>query len=281
MEYKLFLYRKTYYSLFVQKQKHFSGRLYGNEAKHQPFTLILLNGHRPRAHSSPGGILRFRIQDVFLVLGFAAPILLFISYWAAEGFVTPLSQRYSLYVAQDPTLPAVIVISFAVATFLSATSTSKPERHEEFFNQAARWFFLPVYLTIVLAVMLWYRFDFSQPFPAVSVFLLLGRTVPAALSILLPTLMILGLGILSLPNEAKTSLLHSVSILVGATLIFEGAFIQFLISDNPTGRLSLGYASAAGSAYVAMVVGGIILLYSLKRFVRGEAPTAAVDEEKS
>ncbi len=250
-------------------------------ARHQRLTLILLNGQHPPGHRSPGGILRFRIQDFFLALGFAAPLLLFLAYWAAEGFVTPLSQRYSLYVAQDPTLPAVIVISFAVATFLAASSTAKSERHEEFFNQAARWFFLPVYLAVVLVVMLWYRFDFSQPFPAVSVFLLLGRTAPAALSILLPTLMILGLGILSLPNEARTSLLHSVSILVGATLIFGGAFIQFLISDNPTGRLNLGYSSAAGSAYVAMVAGGVILLYSLKRFVRGEAPSAAVDEEKS
>lgn len=229
----------------------------------------------------PGGNLRFRVQDAFLALGFAAPILLFISYWATEGFVTPLSQRYSLYVAQDPTLPVVIVISFAVATFLSASSTSKAERHNEFFNQAARWFFLPVYLTIVFVVMLWYRFDFSQPFPAVSVFLLLGRTPPAAISILLPTLMILGLGILSLPNEARTSLLHSVSILIGATLVFGGAFIQFLISDNPTGRLNLGFADAAGSAYVAMILGGVILLYSLKRFVRGEAPVASADEEKS
>lgn len=220
------------------------------------------------------------MQDVLLVLGFAAPIILFISYWAAEGFRTPLSQRYSLYVAQDPTLPATVIISFGMAAFLSVSSIAKSERHGEFFNQAARWFFMPVYLTIVLVVMLWYRFDFSQPFPAVSVFLLLGRTAPAALSILLPTLMILGLGILSLPTEARTSLLHSISILLGATLVFGGAFIQFLISDNPTGRLNLGYSGAAGAAYVAMVAGGVLLLYSLKRFVRGGASAAAVDEEK-
>jgi hypothetical protein len=223
--------------------------------------------------------LRLRTQDLFLVLGFAAPLLLFISYWAAEGFRTPLSQRYSLYVAQDPTLPFAVIISFGVAAFLGVSSIAKADRHTEFFNQAARWFFLPVYLTIVLVVMLWYRFDFSQPFPAVSVFLLLGRTVPAALSILVPTLMILGLGILSLPTEARTSLLHSVSILVGATLIFGGAFIQFLISDNPTGRLNLGYSSAAGAAYVAMIAGGVILLYSLKRFVRGEAQIATSEEK--
>ena len=224
--------------------------------------------------------MRLRIQDFFLVLGFATPIILFLSYWAAEGFRTPLSQRYSLYVARDPTLPLAVIISFAVATFLSVSSIVKSDRHEEFFNQAARWFFLPVYLTIVLVVMLWYRFDFSQPFPAVSVFLLLGRTVPAALSIVLPSLMILALGILSLPAESRNSLLHSISILVGATLVFGGAFIQFLISDNPTGRLNLGYSSAAGTAYVAMIAGGVILLFSLKRFVHGEAPAAAVEKEK-
>ncbi len=224
--------------------------------------------------------MRLRTQDVFLVLGFAAPIILFFSYWAAEGFRTPLSQRYSLYVAQDPTLPAAVIISIAVAAFLSVSSTARSDRHEEFFNEAARWFFLPVYLTIVLVVMLWYRFDFSQPFPAVSIFLQLGRTAPAALAILLPSLMILSLGVLSLPTAARTSLLHSISILLGATLVFGGAFIQFLISDNPTGRLNLGYASAAGAAYVAMVAGGVILLYSLKRFVHGEAPAVAVEEEK-
>jgi hypothetical protein len=225
--------------------------------------------------------LRFRTQDLFLVLGFAAPIVLFLTYWAAEGFRTPLSQRYSLYVAQDPTLPAAVIISFAVAAFLGVSSAAKSERHEQLFNQAARWFFLPVFLTIVLVVMLWYRFDFSQPFPAVSVFLLLGRTAPAALSIVIPSLMILGLGILSLPTQARTSLVHSIFILAGATLIFGGAFIQFLITDNPTGRLNLGYSSAAGAAYVAMIAGGVILLYSLKRFVRGGASAAAVEEEKS
>ncbi len=228
----------------------------------------------------PGGTLKLRTQDFFLVLGFGAPVILFLFYWGAEGFRTPLSQRYSLYVAQDPTLPAVVFFSFAVATYLSLASIERSERYQEFFNQAARWFFLPVYLTVVLVVMLWYRFDFSSPFPAVSVFLLLGRTIPAALSILLPTLMILSLGILSLPSEAKTSLLHSVIILVGATLVFGGAFLQFLISDNPTGRLNVGYAGAAGPAYVVMIVGGVILLYSLRRFVLGHSPSSTAKEEK-
>lgn len=191
----------------------------------------------------------------------------------------PLSQRYSLYVAQDPTLPITVFVSFAAAAYLAVSSVEESERHQEFFNQAARWFFIPVYLTIALSIMLWYRFDFSSPFPAVSIFETIGRTLPSALSILLPTLLILGLGILSLPKEARASLLHSVIILLGATLIFGGAFLQFLLSASSSGRLNVGYAGAAGIAYAAMILGGVILLYSLRRFARGQAATSVEGKE--
>lgn len=214
--------------------------------------------------------MRIRIQDLLLILGFASPLLLFLSYWGAEGFRMPLSQRYSLYVLQDPTLPAVIALSFGASAFAGISSLEKPKRPEEYFNQAARWFFLPVYLTIVFSVLLWSRYDFSSPFPAEGIFVTIGRTTPGALAILIPTLLILGLGLLSLSTEQRTSLSHSLVIVVGAFLIFGGAFVQLLLSGSTSGGLNLGYAGGTASAYVAMILGGFILLYSLRRFIRGQ-----------
>ncbi len=224
--------------------------------------------------------MKLRTQDLLLLLGFVTPILLFISYWAAEGFRTPLSQRYSLYVLQDPTLPAAVSVSFVLAAFVGIGSVEESDRHQEFFNQTTRWFFLPIYLTIVLAVLLWYRYDFSFPFPAEGIFLTVGRTLPAALAILLPSLLILSLGLLSLSSERRISLLHSLIILVGAVLIFGGAFLQFVLQGSSSGRFSVGYTGAAATAYVAIILGAGILLYSLGRFVKGQAPSARQEEEK-
>ncbi len=192
----------------------------------------------------------------------------------------PLSQRYSLYVLQDPTLPAVVSLSFAASAFASVSSRERAERHQEYFDQAARWFFLPVYLTIVFAVLLWYRYDFSSPFPAEGIFVKIGQTAPGALAILIPALLILSLGLLSLSKEQRTSLFHSVLIVVGALLIFGGAFVQLLLTGSSTSRLNLGYAGGAASAYVAMILGGFILLYSLRRFLRTQPNASAQEEQK-
>lgn len=224
--------------------------------------------------------MRIKIQDLLLVLGFAAPLLLFLSYWGAEGFRMPLSQRYSLYVLQDPTLPAAVSLSLGAAAFASVSSREKAERHQEYFDQAARWFFLPVYLAVVFSVLLWYRYDFSSPFPAEGIFVTIGRTAPGALAILIPTFLILSLGLLSLSPEQRASVFHSLVIVLGALLIFGGAFVQLLLTWSSSGRLKLGYAAGAASAYAVMILGGFILFYSLRRFIRPQSDASAQAEQK-
>lgn len=222
--------------------------------------------------------MRLRTQDLLYVLAFLTPILLYFSYWAAEGFRTPVSQRYSLYLIQDPTLPLAVTVATAISAYLSIVEADAQDRRTAYFDSAAKWFFLPIYLTIVLLIVIWYRFDFSG-LPLEGILTTLGRDIPGALSILFPALLVLGLGLLSLSDEQRFALLHSIVIVIGGFLVFGGAFFQFYL-ERSSSRLDVGYAGAATAAYVAMIAGAGLLFFSIRRYTRTEVAPSEDKGEK-